>query len=81
VVVVLPGTYAAGATGITASKVITIEGEPGSPMPEIDGATNGGNFTLLQLSGGPGTVVSDLNLVQSGNSDRRRLFQARPVAR
>jgi hypothetical protein len=66
VVIVLPGTYNAGATGITASKAITIEGEPGFPIPEIDGATNGGNFSLLELNGGPGTVVDGLKLVQSG---------------
>jgi hypothetical protein len=66
VVIVLPGTYDVGSTGMTASKAITIEGEPGEPIPEIDGATNGGNFSLLELDGGPGTVVDGLKLVQSG---------------
>jgi hypothetical protein len=65
-VVVLPGTYNAGTTGITASKAISIHGQTGSPMPEIDGATNGGTFALLSLNGGSGTRVSDLKLVQSG---------------
>lgn len=66
-VVVLPGTYDAGPTPITASEAISIHGELGAAMPEIDGATAGGD-ALLVLDGGPGTKVSDLKLVQSASS-------------
>lgn len=66
-VVVLPGTYDAGSTPIVATVAISIRGQVGQPMPEIDGSTNTSvNDALLVLGGGQGTSVSGLKLVQSG---------------
>jgi hypothetical protein len=68
-VVILPGTYDAGDMPIVASQAISIHGEVGQPMPQIDGSTNDpANDALLVLDGGHGTRVSDLKLVQSGSN-------------
>jgi hypothetical protein len=67
-VVVLPGTYDVGSSGLNVSTAISLHGQAGQPMPEIDGDTSNGDNALMTLSGGTGTTVSDLKFVETGTT-------------
>jgi hypothetical protein len=65
-VVLQPGVYEIGSTGLATNKAIDIHGQPAQPPPLIEGTTSNPT-ALLTLGGGTGTALSDLHLLQHGS--------------